>query len=54
MSGEGMSGKAMSIVNRLATGDADFDARLRSLLAFEATQDESIESAVTQILAAVR
>jgi histidinol dehydrogenase len=54
MSGEGMSGKAMSIVNRLATGDADFDARLRSLLAFEAMQDESIESAVTQILAAVR
>ena len=44
----------MSAINRLSTGDGDFGERLGSLLAFEATQDESIESAVTEILLAVR
>ncbi len=54
MSGQAMSGKAMSIVNRLSTSDADFAERLRRLLALETTQDDRIESAVTEILAAVK
>ena len=44
----------MSSIARLSTLDRDFSARLQSLLAFEATQDDSIESAVTEILHAVR
>jgi histidinol dehydrogenase len=42
------------IVRRLATSQADFDARLGELLAFEATQDPAVESTVTTILADVR
>ncbi len=44
----------MTIINRLSSSDANFSEQLRGLLAFEATQDEGIESAVTQILSAVR
>jgi histidinol dehydrogenase len=41
-------------LNLLSTRDADFDARLAALLAFENIQDESIEQAVAAILADVR
>jgi histidinol dehydrogenase len=41
-------------ISRFTAGDADFAERLDALLAFEATQDASIESAVTDILQAVR
>jgi histidinol dehydrogenase len=44
----------MSLVRRLATRDADFEPALGALLAFEAAQDESVERAVSEILAAVR
>ena len=49
-----MSGEAMSMVSRLSTNDTDFAERLGDLLAVEATQDEAVESAVTEILLAVR
>jgi histidinol dehydrogenase len=41
-------------LNLLDTGSADFEARLAPLLAFEATQDESIERVAAEILAQVR
>jgi histidinol dehydrogenase len=41
-------------ISRFSAGDAGFAERLDALLAFEATQDASIESAVTDILQAVR
>jgi histidinol dehydrogenase len=41
-------------LNLLATADADFEARLCALLAFENTQDESIDRAVAAILDDVR
>jgi len=41
-------------LNRLDSAAADFEARLGRLLAFENTQDESIEQSVTTILADVR
>jgi len=44
----------MSTINRLSSSDGDFAQRLRKLLQFEETQDQGIESAVTEILAAVR
>lgn len=44
----------MSTINRLVSRDADFEQRLHKLLQFEATQDEDIESAVTEILSTVR
>lgn len=44
----------MTVINRLATSQPDFDARLGRLLAFEATEDASIEQAVQTILADVR
>ncbi|UCD68196.1 MAG: histidinol dehydrogenase [Betaproteobacteria bacterium] len=44
----------MSIITRLSTSDANFAEKLGSLLAFEATQDEGVESTVTEILLAVR
>lgn len=44
----------MTSISRFSAGDADFDERLDALLAFEATQDASIESAVADILQAVR
>ena len=44
----------MSAITRLSTKDADFNDRLRGLLAFEATQDERVETAVSEILTAVR
>jgi histidinol dehydrogenase len=44
----------MSLIGRLSTRDSDFSERLQSLLAFEVTQDDSVESAVTEILLAVR
>jgi histidinol dehydrogenase len=44
----------MSSVQRLSTRQADFEARLAKLLAFEATQDEGVETTVSEILAAVR
>jgi len=39
---------------RLSSADAGFEAELGRLLAFEAAQDESVERATTEILAAVR
>jgi len=44
----------MSLIGRLSTRDSDFSERLQALLAFEVTQDDSVESAVTEILLAVR
>jgi histidinol dehydrogenase len=44
----------MSLIGRLSTSDIDFTERLQALLAFEVTQDDSVESAVTEILRAVR
>ena len=44
----------MTSISRFSAGDADFAERLDALLAFEATQDASIESSVTDILQAVR
>lgn len=41
-------------IKRLATGEADFAARLKELLAFEAAADENIERTVTGILADVK
>jgi len=44
----------MSVISRLDTRDAGFAARLNELLAFEASEDASIEQAVQAILADVR
>jgi len=44
----------MSLINRLDTRSDDFRTRLRSLLAFEASEDASIEQAVAEILRDVR
>ncbi len=44
----------MSVISRLDTRDAGFTAQLRKLLAFEASEDASIEQAVQAILADVR
>ena len=44
----------MSAIARLATVDADFSQRLDRLLAFESAQDDGIEAAVAEIIAAVR
>ncbi|HUF20800.1 MAG TPA: histidinol dehydrogenase [Burkholderiales bacterium] len=44
----------MSAVRRFSTAEADFDRQLAQLLAFDATQDEHIETTVTSILADVR
>lgn len=44
----------MSIINRLNSKDADFQERLKSLLAFEASQDDAIETAVVGILRDVK
>ncbi len=44
----------MTSISRFSAGDDDFAERLDALLAFEATQDASIESAVADILQAVR
>jgi histidinol dehydrogenase len=44
----------MSLISRLSTSDGDFAERLQALLAFEVTQDDSVESVVTEILRAVR
>ncbi|WP_300450967.1 histidinol dehydrogenase [Accumulibacter sp.] len=41
-------------ISRLSTTDADFEPRLDSLLAFEATQDEAVERTVAAILADVK
>ncbi|MEN9314842.1 MAG: histidinol dehydrogenase, partial [Pseudomonadota bacterium] len=42
------------LINELDSRDADFQARLSSLLAYEATQDAAIEAAVAGILRDVR
>jgi histidinol dehydrogenase len=39
---------------RLSTRDADFDAKLEALLAFETAQDDSVDRAVADILESVR
>ena len=44
----------MSGIARLSTRDADFRERLARLTAFDAAQDESVDRAVAEILAAVR
>ena len=44
----------MSLIGRLSTSDSDFSERLQALLAFDVTQDDSVETAVTEILRAVR
>jgi histidinol dehydrogenase len=41
-------------IKRLSSQQADFDAQLNSLLAFESTQDEKLEATVAAILADVR
>ena len=40
----------MSLIHRLTSQSAQFDAELRTLLAYEASEDESIEHACAQIL----
>ncbi len=44
----------MTGIQRLSSADAGFDAQLSKLLAFEASTDEAVERAVSEILAAVR
>jgi len=44
----------MSLITRLNTSSDDFKTRLHALLRFDAAQDESIESAVAEILRQVR
>ncbi len=44
----------MSAIRRLSSAEADFERRLAELLAFESAQDEGVECAVAEILAAVR
>ena len=44
----------MAEVARLSTRDADFDARLARLTAFDAAQDETVDRTVAEILAAVK
>jgi histidinol dehydrogenase len=44
----------MSLIGRLSTSDSDFSERLQALLAFEVTQDDSVETVVTGILHTVR
>ena len=44
----------MAEIARLSTRDADFDARLARLTAFDAAQDETVDAAVAEILAAVK
>ncbi len=41
-------------IKRLSSTDADFEARLAALLAFESAQDVSVEQAVAEILADVK
>ncbi len=41
-------------IKRLSSSDADFDAALTVLLAFESAQDDSVEQAVAAILADVK
>jgi len=45
---------AMAEIARLSTRDADFDARLARLTAFDAAQDETVDAIVAEILAAVK
>lgn len=44
----------MSLINRLDANDADFGQQLKTLLAFDASQDEQIEQSVAKILNDVR
>jgi len=44
----------MVIISRLDSHDPDFDAKLTTLLAFDAEQDEAIDSAAARILKQVR
>jgi histidinol dehydrogenase len=44
----------MAILSRLDSSDADFDAKLSTLLAFDAEQDEEIDLAAASILKQVR
>lgn len=44
----------MATIARLSTRDPDFEARLGRLLAFESTQDRTVDEAVAAILADVR
>ena len=44
----------MIALKRFSSSDADFQARLDALLAFEAAQDESVDRAVAAILADVK
>lgn len=44
----------MGVINRLSSKDIDFQQDLTTLLAFESSQDEAIESAVATILREVR
>ena len=44
----------MPDIARLSSRDADFDARLARLTAFDAAQDESVDATVAEILAAVK
>src|SRR5512133_1993884 len=45
---------AMAEIARLSTRDADFDARLARLTAFDAAQDEGVDRTVAEILAQVK
>ncbi|MBI5912645.1 MAG: histidinol dehydrogenase [Betaproteobacteria bacterium] len=44
----------MAEIARLSTRDADFDARLARLTAFDAAQDQTVDATVAEILAAVK
>ena len=41
-------------IGRLSSRDADFDARLARLTAFDAAQDQTVDRTVAEILAAVK
>ncbi|TAK66716.1 MAG: histidinol dehydrogenase [Betaproteobacteria bacterium] len=45
---------AVAEIARLSTRDADFDARLARLTAFDAAQDQTVDAVVAEILAAVK
>lgn len=44
----------IKLINRLNSRDTDFDSKLKTLLAFDAEQDDAIESATARILADIR
>jgi len=44
----------MTEIARLSTADADFDARLDALLAWESVSDDRVQQTVAEVIQAVR